>query len=93
MDIIKDKNFNVLIGDDDDRIFIIPTNENKPIKYCYENPNRQTIVSDDCSIIIEDTVSFEWLVNHVANKEDYEKIENALKEVINREKFTAYEVR
>lgn len=65
----------------------------KPVEICYEDPNRRIIANNDGSITIEDTVSLEWLANYIVDKEDYEKIENALKETISRTKFTVYEVR
>lgn len=63
------------------------------MKICYENPNRRIIENNDSSITIEDTVSLEWLANHIVDKEDYGKIENALKKAIKRTKCTVYEVR
>ena len=48
---------------------------------------------NDGSITIEDTVSLEWLANHIVDKEDYEKIENALKEAISKTKYIICEVR
>lgn len=90
MDIFNDKNVYVYI--ENDTVFIIPKDHDKPVKICYEDPNRQIIANNDGSITIEDTVSLEWLANHI-DKEDYEKIENALKEVINRTNLNVYEVR
>ena len=90
MDIIEDKNVYVCI--ENDTVFILPKDQDKPVKICYEDPNRRIIANNDDSITIEDTVSLEWLANHIVDKEDYEKIENALKEAINKTKCTAYEV-
>ena len=90
MDIIEDKNVYVYI--ENDTVFILPKDYDRPVKICYEDPNRRVITSNDDSIIIEDTVSLEWLANHI-DKEDYEKIENALKEAINKTKCTVHEVR
>ncbi len=89
MDIIEDKNVYVYI--ENDTVFILPKDYDSPVKICYEDPNRRVITSNDDSIIIEDTVSLEWLVNHIVDKEDYEKIENALKEAISKTKCTVYE--
>lgn len=91
MDIIEDKNVYVCI--ENDTVFILPKDQDKPVKICYEDPNRQIIANNDGSITIEDTVSLEWLANHIVNKEDYEKIENALKEAISKTKCTVHEVR
>ena len=91
MDIFKDKN--VYVYTENDTVFILPKDQDKPVKICYEDLNRRIITNNDGSITIEDTVSLEWLVNHIVDKEDYEKIENALKETISRTKFTVYEVR
>lgn len=91
MDIFKDKN--VYVYTENDTVFILPKDQDKPVKICYEDPNRRIITNNDGSITIEDTVSLEWLANHIVDKEDYEKIENALKETISRTKFTVYEVR
>ena len=90
MDIFNDKNAYVCIGND--TVFIFPKDQDKPVKICYEDPNRRIIENNDGSITIEDTVSLEWLVNHI-DKEDYEKIVNALKEAISRTKFIAYEIK
>lgn len=90
MDIIEDKNVYVYI--DNDTVFILPKDQYKPVKICYEDPNRRIIANNDGSITIEDTVSLGWLANHI-DKEDYEKIENALKEAISKTKLTVYEVR
>lgn len=89
MDIIEDKNVYVYI--ENDTVFILPKDYDRPVKICYEDPNRRVITSNDDSIIIENTVSLEWLANHIVDKEDYEKIENALKEAINKTKCTVYE--
>ena len=89
MDIIEDKNVYVYI--ENDTVFILPKDYDSPVKICYEDPNRRVITSNDDSIIIEDTVSLEWLANHIVDKEDYEKIENALKEAISKTKCTVYE--
>ena len=89
MDIIEDKN--VYVYTENDTVFILPKDQDKPVKIYYEDPNRRVITSNDDSIIIEDTVSLEWLANHIVDKEDYEKIENALKEAIGKTKCTVYE--
>lgn len=89
MDIIEDKNVYVYI--ENDTVFILPKDYDSLVKICYEDPNRRVITSNDDSIIIEDTVSLEWLANHIVDKEDYEKIENALKEAISKTKCTVYE--
>nr|DAR32083.1 MAG TPA: hypothetical protein [Caudoviricetes sp.] len=89
MDIIEDKN--VYVYTENDTVFILPKDQDKPVKIYYEDPNRRVITSNDDSIIIEDTVSLEWLANHIVDKEDYEKIENALKEAISKTKCTVYE--
>lgn len=89
MDIIEDKNVYVYI--ENDTVFILPKDYDSSVKICYEDPNRRVITSNDDSIIIEDTVSLEWLANHIVDKEDYEKIENALKEAISKTKCTVYE--
>lgn len=89
MDIFNDKNVYVCI--ENDTVFILPKDQDKPVKICYEDPNRQIIANNDGSITIEDTVSLEWLANHI-DKEDYEKIENALKDAISKTKRTVYEV-
>ena len=89
MDIIEDKNVYVYI--ENDTVFILPKDYDSPVKICYEDPNRRVITSNDDSIIIEDTVSLEWLANHIVDKEDDEKIENALKEAISKTKCTVYE--
>lgn len=89
MDIIEDKN--VYVCTENDTVFILPKDQDKPVKIYYEDPNRRVITSNDDSIIIEDTVSLEWLANHIVDKEDYEKIENALKEAISKTKCTVYE--
>ena len=90
MDIFNDKN--VYVYTENDTVFIFPKGQDKPVKICYEDPNRRIFANNDGSITIEDTVSLEWLTNHIVNKEDYEKIENALKEAISKTKFTVYEV-
>nr|DAX14547.1 MAG TPA: hypothetical protein [Bacteriophage sp.] len=90
MDIFNDKN--VYVYTENDTVFILPKGQDKPVKICYEDPNRRIIANNDGSITIEDTVSLEWLTNHIVDKEDYEKIENALKEAISKTKFTVYEV-
>ena len=89
MDIIEDKN--VYVYTENDTVFVLPKDQDKPVKIYYEDPNRRVITSNDDSIIIEDTVSLEWLANHIVDKEDYEKIENALKEAISKTKCTVYE--
>ena len=89
MDIIEDKN--VYVYTENDTVFILPKDQDKPVKIYYEDPNRRVITSNDDSIIIEDTVSLEWLANHIVDKEDYEKIENALKEAISKTKCNVYE--
>lgn len=89
MDIIEDKN--VYVYTENDTVFILHKDQDKPVKIYYEDPNRRVITSNDDSIIIEDTVSLEWLANHIVDKEDYEKIENALKEAISKTKCTVYE--
>ena len=89
MDIIEDKN--VYVYTENDTVFILPKDQDKPVKIYYEDPNRRVITSNDDSIIIEDTVSLEWLANHIVDKEAYEKIENALKEAISKTKCTVYE--
>ena len=76
MDIIEDKN--VYVYTENDTVFILPKDQDKPVKIYYEDPNRRVITSNDDSIIIEDTVSLEWLANHIVDKEDYEKIEKEL---------------
>lgn len=91
MDIIEDKN--VYVYTENDTVFILPKDQDKPVKIYYEDPNRRVITSNDDSIIIEDTVSLEWLANHIVDKEDYEKIENALKEAISKTKYIICEVR
>ena len=91
MDIIEVKNVYVYI--ENDTVFILPKDHDKPVKICYENPNRRIIENNDSSITIEDTGSLEWLANHIVDKEDYGKIENALKKAIKRTKCTVYEVR
>lgn len=91
MDIFNDKNAYVCIGND--TVFIFPKDQDKPVKICYEDPNRRVITNNDGSITIGDTVSWEWLKNHIVDKEDYEKIENALKEAISRTKITVYEIK
>ena len=90
MDIIDDKN--VYVCTENDTVFILPKDKDKTVKICYEDPNRQIIVNKDGSITIEDIVSAEWVLNHIVDKEDYEKIENALKEAISKTKCTVYEV-
>lgn len=90
MDIIDDKN--VYVCTENDTVFILPKDKDKTVKICYEGPNRQIIVNKDGSITIEDIVSAEWVLNHIVDKEDYEKIENALKEAISKTKCTVYEV-
>ena len=90
MDIFNDKN--VYVYTENDTVFIFPKGQDKPVKICYEDTNRRIVANNDGSITIEDTVSLEWLTNHIVNKEDYEKIENALKEAISKTKFTVYEV-
>lgn len=90
MDIFNDKN--VYVYTENDTVFIFPKGQDKPVKICYEDPNRRIVANNDGSITIEDTVSLEWLTNHIVNKEDYEKIENTLKEAISKTKFTVYEV-
>ncbi len=90
MDIFNDKN--VYVYTENDTVFILPKGQDKPVKICYEDPNRRIVANNDGSITIEDTVSLEWLTNHIVDKEDYEKIENALKEAISKTKFTVYEV-
>ena len=88
MDIFNDKN--VYVYTENDTVFILPKDQDKPVKICYEDPNRRIVANNDGSIIIEDTVSLEWLANHIVDKEDYEKIENALKEAISREQNSLY---
>lgn len=90
MDIFNDKN--VYVYTENDTVFILPKGQDKPVKICYEDPNRRIVANNDGSITIEDTVSLKWLTNHIVDKEDYEKIENALKEAISKTKFTVYEV-
>lgn len=90
MDIFNDKN--VYVYTENDTVFILPKGQDKPVKICYEDPNRRIVANNDGSITIEDTVSLEWLTNHIVDKEDYKKIENALKEAISKTKFTVYEV-
>ena len=82
----------IFIYTENDTVFILPKGQDKPVKICYEDPNRRIVANNDGSITIEDTVSLEWLTNHIVDKEDYEKIENALKEAISKTKFTVYEV-
>ncbi len=89
MDIIKDKN--VYVYTENDTVFILPKDQDKPVEICYEDPNRRIVANNDGSITIEDTVTLEWLANHIVNKEDYEKIENALKEAISKTKYTICE--
>lgn len=89
MDIIKDKN--VYVYTENDTVFILPKDQDKPVEICYEDPNRRIVANNDGSITIEDTVTLEWLTNHIVNKEDYEKIENALKEAISKTKYTICE--
>ena len=91
MDIFNDKN--VYVYTENDTVFILPKGQDKLVKICYEDPNRRIVANNDGSITIEDTVSLEWLTNHIVDKEDYEKIENALKEAISKTKLTVYEVR
>ena len=91
MDIIADKN--VYMFTEGNMAFIISRNQGKQIKVHYDDPNRKIIENKDKSITIEDIVSAGWVLNHIVDKEDYEKIENALKEAISKTKFTAYEVR
>lgn len=91
MDIFNDKN--VYVYTENDTVFILPKDQDKPVKICYEDPNRRIVVNNDGSITIEDTVSLEWLANHIVDKEDYEKIENALKEAISKTKYIICEVR
>ena len=86
MDIFKDKNIYMFI--EGNRAFIIPRNQDKQIKVHYDDPNRKIIENKDGSITIEDIVSAEWVLNHIVDKEDYEKIENALKEAISKTKCT-----
>ena len=90
MDIFNDKN--VYVYTENDTVFILPKDQDKPVKICYEDPNRRIVANNDRSITIEDTVSLEWLTNHIVDKEDYGKIENALKEAISKTKFTVSEV-
>ena len=90
MNIFNDKN--VYVYTENDTVFILPKDQDKPMKICYEDPNRRIIANNDGSITIEDTVSWKWLTNHI-DKEDYEKMENALKEAISKNKLTVYEVR
>lgn len=89
MDIFNDKN--VYVYTENDTVFILPKDQNKPVEICYEDPNRRIVANNDDSITIEDTVSLEWLANHIVDNEDYEKIENALKEVISKTKYTVCE--
>ena len=91
MDIFNDKN--VYVYTENDTVFILPKDRDKPVKICYEDPNRRIVANNDGSITIEDTVSLEWLANHIVDKEDYEKIENALKEAISKTKYIICEVR
>ena len=91
MDIFNDKN--VYVYTENDTVFILPKGQDKPVKICYEDPNRRIVANNDGSITIEDTVSLEWLTNHIVDKEDYEKIENALKEAISKTKYIVCEVR
>lgn len=91
MDIFNDKN--VYVYTENDTVFILPKDQDKPVKICYEDPNRLIVANNDGSITIEDTVSLEWLANHIVDKEDYEKIENALKEAISKTKYIICEVR
>ena len=91
MDIIEDKN--VYVYTENDTVFILPKDQDKPVKIYYEDPNRRIVANNDGSITIEDTVSLEWLANHIVDKEDYEKIENALKEAISKTKYIICEVR
>ena len=71
MDIIDDKNVYVYI--ENDTVFILTKEHDKPVKICYEDPNRRIVANNDGSITIEDTVSLEWLANHIVDKEDYKK--------------------
>ena len=89
MDIFNDKN--VYVYTENDTVFILPKDQDKPVEICYEDPNRRIVANNDGSITIEDTVTLEWLANHIVNKEDYEKIENALKEAISKTKYTVCE--
>lgn len=91
MDIFNDKN--VYVYTENDTVFILPKDQDKPVKICYEDSNRRIVANNDGSITIEDTVSLEWLANHIVDKEDYEKIENALKEAISKTKYIICEVR
>lgn len=91
MDIFNDKN--VYVYTENDTVFILPKDQDKPVEICYEDPNRRIVANNDGSITIEDTVSLEWLANHIVDKEDYEKIENALKEAISKTKYIICEVR
>ena len=91
MDIFNDKN--VYVYTENDTVFILPKDQDNPVKICYVDPNRRIVANNDGSITIEDTVSLEWLANHIVDKEDYEKIENALKEAISKTKYIICEVR
>ena len=72
MDIFNNKN--VYVYTENDTVFILPKAQDKPVKICYEDPNRRIVANNDGSITIEDTVSLEWLANHIVDKEDYEKV-------------------
>lgn len=77
MNIIKDKNFNTFVDEDDDRIFLLPENTDKPIVFYYENPNRKIEENDDGSFSIVEKVSLEWVLNHISD-EDKKRIINAI---------------
>lgn len=73
-------NYNIVSADGDDRIFIIPVNENKPIKYYCENPNRKIEENNDGSFSVVEKVSAEWVLNHV-DDEDKDRVAEAIKKL------------
>lgn len=60
---------NVYVYTENDTVFILPKDQDKPVKICYEDPNRRIVANNDGSITIEDTVSLEWLANHIVDND------------------------
>ena len=48
MDIFNDKN--VYVYTENDTVFILPKDQDKPVKICYEDPNRRIVANNDGSI-------------------------------------------
>ena len=59
MDIFKDKN--VYVYTENDTVFILSKDHDKPVEICYEDPNRRIIANNDGSITIEDYITSRYI--------------------------------